>query len=74
MSQSRLTSRWGRFFSLVIFVVIIGGGGFMAGLIYGQKAELARRLADPQAVLLGKLSGLYQQDKQGRLRNYLRNF
>ena len=67
MSQSRLTSRWGRFFSLVIFVVIIGGGGFMAGLIYGQKAELARRLADPQAVLLGKLSGLYQQDKQGRL-------
>jgi carboxyl-terminal processing protease len=39
----------------------------MAGLIYGQKAELARRLADPQAVLLGKLSGLYQQDKQGRL-------
>jgi carboxyl-terminal processing protease len=47
--------------------VIIGGGGFMAGLIYGQKAELARRLADPQAVLLGKLSGLYQQDKQGRL-------
>ena len=67
MSQSRLTSRWGRFFSLVIFVVIIGGGGFMAGLIYGQKAELARRLADAQAVLLGKLSGLYQQDKQGRL-------
>lgn len=67
MSQSRLTSRWGRFFSLVIFVVIIGGGGFMTGLVYGQKAELARRLADPQAVLLGKLSGLYQQDKQGRL-------
>lgn len=67
MSQSRLTSRWGRFFSLVIFVVIIGGGGFMAGLIYGQKVELARRLADPQAILLGKLSGLYQQDKQGRL-------
>ena len=67
MSQSRLTSRWGRFFSLVIFVVIVGGGGFMAGLIYGQKAELARRLADPQAILLGKLSGLYQQDKQGRL-------
>ncbi len=67
MSQSRLTSRWGRFFGLAIVVVIIGGGGFMTGLIYGQKAELARRLADPQAVLLGKLSGLYQQDKQGRL-------
>ena len=67
MSQSRLISRWGRFFGLAMFIVIIGGGGFMAGLIYGQKAELARRLADPQAVLLGKLSGLYQQDKQGRL-------
>lgn len=59
--------RWrrivGRFFLFVLVISL----GFIGGLIYGQRAELARRLSDPQTVLLGRIAGLYQQDKQGRL-------
>ncbi|HNW19816.1 MAG TPA: S41 family peptidase [bacterium] len=67
MFQRRSTKCWGRFLGWLFLVAIIASGGFLFGLFYGQRAELARRLSDSQAVFLGRLTGIYQQDQQGRL-------
>ena len=67
MSKFCSAGRWDRFFALLFLAALLISAGFVGGLFYGQKTELVRRLSDQQTVLLGRLSGLYQQDKQGRL-------
>ncbi|HNW55575.1 MAG TPA: S41 family peptidase [bacterium] len=69
--MSKQGSRW-RWLKLIIVIVVIGAaisGGFLLGVIYSERIDIVRRLTDKQTVFLGKLSGVYQEDSQGRLAN-----
>jgi carboxyl-terminal processing protease len=63
-STSRRKWRW----LLVLFLFLIALAiGFWSGILYDEKAQIVRRLSDPQIVFLGKVTGLYNSDTGGRL-------
>jgi len=67
MFHKKFTRHWRQWFNLFVIVLFSIFCGFLGGLIYGQRTELARRLSDSEAIFWGKVSGLYRQDKQGHL-------
>ena len=64
LSTPRRKWRWLLVILLLFIAITIG---FWAGIIYNGKAEIVRRLSDPEIVFLGKVSGLYNSDTGGRL-------
>ncbi|HQB50687.1 MAG TPA: S41 family peptidase [bacterium] len=71
MTKQGSWGRWLKFFIVIIIISAALGGGFLLGVVYSQRVEIVRRLTDEQTVFLGKVSGTYQKDSQGRLANDL---
>ncbi|HNQ45158.1 MAG TPA: S41 family peptidase [bacterium] len=66
VSSSTPRRKW-RWLLVILLLFIAITIGFWAGIIYNGKAEIVRRLSDPEIVFLGKVSGLYNSDTGGRL-------
>jgi carboxyl-terminal processing protease len=66
VSSSTPRRKW-RWLLVILLLFIAITIGFWAGIIYNGKAEIVRRLSDPEIVFLGKVSGLYNSDPGGRL-------
>jgi len=66
VSSSTPRRKW-RWLLVILLLFIAITIGFWAGIIYNGKAEIVRRLSDPEVVFLGKVSGLYNSDTGGRL-------
>ncbi|HQE63006.1 MAG TPA: S41 family peptidase [bacterium] len=66
VSSSTPRRKW-RWLLVILLLFIAITIGFLAGIIYNGKAEIVRRLSDPEVVFLGKVSGLYNSDTGGRL-------
>ncbi|HOS98869.1 MAG TPA: S41 family peptidase [bacterium] len=66
VSSSTPRRKW-RWLLVILLLFIAITIGFLAGIIYNGKAEIVRRLSNPEIVFLGKVSGLYNSDTGGRL-------
>ncbi len=70
VSSSTPRRKW-RWLLVVLLLFIAITIGFWAGVIYNGKAQIIRRLSNPEIVFLGKVSGLYNTNSGGRLTNDL---
>jgi len=70
VSSSTPRRKW-RWLLVVLLLFIAITIGFWAGVIYNGKAQIIRRLSNPEIIFLGKVSGLYNTDSGGRLTNDL---
>ena len=66
VSSSTPRRKW-RWLLVILLLFVAIAIGFWVGVIYNGKAQIVRRLSDPEIVFLGKISGLYNSDTGGRL-------